>query len=121
MKKLLAVFLSVLICFTFSGCSMLFDYQSEAINNFDIGYSKILNEAFVSSYNWDGTEDTMNIVIPEEYRGIPITSLGGYFGRGVPCAFGVDLTESYQKSLCDEANQWGTSKIYDDIENIELI
>ena len=121
MKKLIAVFLSIFICLTFSGCSLLFEYQTDAIDNFDIGYSKVLNEAFVSSYNWDGTDETKNIVIPEEYNGEKITALGGYFGRGVPCAFGVELPESYQNNLCSEANQWFASDVYEDVGSVDTV
>lgn len=121
MKKLIAVFLSIFICLTFSGCSLLFEYQTDAIDNFDIGYSKVLNEAFVSSYNWDGTDETKNIVIPEEYNGEKITALGGYFGRGVPCAFGVDLPDSYLNDLCDEVNQWVCSDIYEDVGSVDTV
>ena len=108
-------------CFTFTGCSSLFDYQNDAIDNFDIGYSDVLNEAFVSSYNWDGTDETKKIVIPEEYDGIKINALGGYYGRGVPCAFGVDLPDSYLNDLCDEVNQWFCSDIYEDVESVDTI
>ncbi len=121
MKKLIAVFLSVFICLTFSGCSLLFEYQTDAIDNFDIGYSKVLNEAFVSSYNWDGTDETKNIVIPEEYNGEKITALGGYCGRGVPCAFGIELPESYQNNLCSEANQWVASDVYEDVGSVDTV
>ena len=121
MKKLIAVFLSIFICLTFSGCSLLFEYQTDAIDNFDIGYSKVLNEAFVSSYNWDGTDETKNIVIPEEYNGEKITALGGYCGRGVPCAFGIEFPESYQNNLCSEANQWFASEVYEDIGSVDTV
>ena len=121
MKKLYVAFLCFITCLSLTGCSLLFDYQNDAIDNFDIGYSKVLNEAFVSSYNWDGTDDTKKIVIPEEYNGIKINALGGYYGRGVPCAFGVDLPDSYLNDLCDEVNQWVCSDIYEDVESVDTI
>ena len=99
----------------------MYEYQSDAIGDFDIGYSKMLNNAFLSSYNWDGSDETKNIVIPEEYQDIPITALGGYYGRGVPCAFGVNLSEVTQNDLCGEANQWFCSNIYEDIESVDTI
>ena len=109
------------ICFTFTGCSLLFDYQNDAIDNFDIGYSDVLNEAFVSSYNWDGTDETKKIVIPEEYDGLKINALGGYYGRGVPCAFGVDLPDSYLNDLCGEVDRWVCSDVYEDVESVDTI
>lgn len=99
----------------------MYEYELDAIDNFDVGYSKMLNNAFLSSYSWDGSDDTKNIVIPEEYQGIPITELGGYYGRGVPCAFGIDLPDSYQKDICDEVNQWFVSDIYEDVESVDTI
>ena len=119
MKKLLVAFLSVCVSLSFAGCSLL--YQLNAIDNFDIGYSKVLNEAFVSSYNWDGVCETKNIVIPEEYNGIKITALGGYYGRGAPHPFGVSLSESYKNDLCSEANQWFGSKTYKDVESVDTV
>ena len=121
MKKLFVAFLCFITCLSLTGCSLLFDYQNDAIDNFDIGYSDVLNEAFVSSYNWDGTDETKKIVIPEEYDGIKINALGGYYGRGVPCAFGVDLPDSYLNDLCDEVNQWFCSDIYEDVESVDTI
>lgn len=118
MKKLLAVFMCMIICLSLSGCNQ-YEYVSNAIDNFDVGYSEDAGDAFVSTYNWDGTEDAMNIVIPEEYNGLPITALGGYTGLGVPSPFGIELTESYSNSLCSEANMWGYSSIFDDIESVE--
>lgn len=99
----------------------MYDYQMCAVKNFDVGYSKILNNAFLSSYNWEGSEETKNIVIPEEYNGIPITELGGYYGRGVPCAFGVSFSESLLNNLCDEANEWFVSEIYVDTGSVKTI
>ena len=121
MKKLIAVTLCFIICLSFSGCSLMYEYELDAIDNFDVGYSKILNNAFLSSYSWDGSDDTKNIVIPEEYQGIPITELGGYYGRGVPCAFGVDLPEVLQNNLCIEASQWFCSSVYEDIGSVDTI
>lgn len=121
MKKRIVVFLSIFICLTFTGCSLLFDFRSDAMDDFDIGYSKALKEAFVSSYNWDGIDENKNIVIPEEYNGMKITALGGYFGRGVPCAFGVQLPESYLNNLCSESNEWFISDAYEYIESVDTV
>ena len=118
MKKLLAVVMCMIICLSLSGCNQ-YEYVSNAIDNFDVGYSEDTGDAFVSTYNWDGSDDAMNIVIPEEYNGLPINSLGGYSGLGVPGSFGIELTESYRNSLCSEANMWGYSSIFDDIESVE--
>lgn len=106
MKKLLTAILCVTVCLSFSGCCMLYDIECNAVGGFDVGYSEILNDAFLAGYLWDGTEEKASLVLPEEYSGIPITSLGGYYGRGVPCHFGIDLTESAKSKLCDKSGEW---------------
>jgi len=68
MKKIIAIPLLIVVVFSFASCCLFYDYECNATDNFDIGYSKLLNQAFLSDYNWDGTEKGMNIVIPEEYK-----------------------------------------------------
>lgn len=117
MKKLIVAILCILVCLSFSGCSLLYDYQVNAVDSFDVGYSRTLDDAFLASYNWDGTEETMKLVIPETYRGIPITTLGGYYGRGVPCSFVLEPTEAAKEKLFDEATEWFSVS---DIRGIEI-
>lgn len=101
---------------------MLYDnYQNNAINGFDVAYSEVLDEAFVDTYHWDGTDEAKNIVIPEEYNDMKITALGGYYGRGVPCTFGIELPESYTETLCDEANYWTSSWDYEDVGSVDTV
>ena len=57
--------------------------------------NKVSHRAFAGNYVWDGDPDHMTIVVPDEVDGVPVTSLGGYFGRGVPTFFGVTLPEAY--------------------------
>lgn len=121
MKKSLVFLLCFVICISSSGCSLMYDCELDAIDNFDVGYSEILDNAFLSSYNWDGSDKTKNIVIPDEYKGIPITELGGYCGRGVPCAFGINLPDAILNNLCSEANEWCFSDSYEDIESTKTI
>ena len=121
MKKVMMLFLCVILLASFLGCNFFFDYQNGTIDNFDIVYSKALNKAFVSSYNWDGTEETKNIVIPEEYNGIKITALGGCSDSSLPYAFSIKLPESYLNDLCDEVNQWIGSTIYEDIGSVDTV
>ncbi len=119
MRKTIIFVISVFICFSFGGCSSWYEYQTNAINCFDVGCSDILDDVFVSAYNWDGSQESINIVIPEEYNGNKITSLGGYYGRGVPCSFAVEPVESFKNSLCSDANLWGYSNILEDIGSVE--
>ena len=58
--------------------------------------------AFAGSYVWDGEPDHMTIAIPEEAGSLPVTSLGGYTGRGVPVLFGVTLPEEYRSTLTSQ-------------------
>ena len=121
MKRIMALAMCFIICLTFTGCSMLYKHQNDAIDNFDVGYSKVLRKAFAAAYNWDGTDEAKSIVIPEEYDGMKIIALGGYTGRGYPCGFGIDIDDSYLNELCSEANEWGLSNIYKDIESVDTI
>ena len=106
MKRILGLLLLVTVICSFCGCSLLYDYESYAVGSFDVGYSSALNNAFLGAYNWDGTEENMNIVIPESYNGIKITELGGYFGRGVPSPFTISLTDNALNALCENAMEW---------------
>ncbi|MBP1573137.1 MAG: hypothetical protein J6A55_04970 [Oscillospiraceae bacterium] len=122
MKKFSMFLVCVIALLSLTGCSMLYDnYQNNAINGFDVKYSEVLDEAFVDTYHWDGTDEAKNIVIPEEYNDMKITALGGYYGRGVPCAFGIELPESYTETLCDEANRWTSSRNYEDVGSVDTV
>ena len=61
--------------------------------------NKISRRAFAGSYIWDGDPDHMTVTIPDEVDGLPVTALGGYYGRGVPTFFGVTLPEAYRSTI----------------------
>ena len=61
--------------------------------------NKISRRAFAGSYIWDGEPDHMTVTIPDEVDGLPVTALGGYYGRGVPTFFGVTLPEAYRSTI----------------------
>ena len=86
-KKLMCIssILSLLFC---SSCSLTYDYIEE--DNIDIGYSKIERSAYIGRISCKETEEG-NIILPSKYNNIVIKELGGYFGRGVPTAFGIDI------------------------------
>lgn len=104
MKKFLALILVVFTCISFCGCCSR--YELEKLGDFDVGYSKRLNDAYLGAYYWDGTQEKTNIVVPEEYKGAPISSFGGYSGSGYPSAFGITLTDSAKEKLCDKSDEW---------------
>lgn len=121
MKKLISVLLAAMLCMSFVGCNDSYQYKIHAQDGFDIGYNTGTNDAYVSTYHWDGDENNMRIAIPESYNGMPITALGGYHGLGVPDAFGIELPETYKNALSAEANLWGWSSVYENIESVETI
>ena len=86
-KNLRFIFLSLIFVLLVSSCSLNYDIAD--YGNIIIGYSKFENNAFVGCINFDINNDNPNIVIEDNYKGIPITELGGYFGRGVPTPFCV--------------------------------
>ena len=55
------------------------------------GVSKVRRDVFCISCEWDGGD--MNYTIPDEFMGYPVTTLGGYTGRGYPCPFGVRISD----------------------------
>ena len=58
------------------------------------GYNKLRRNAFCYSCEWDGGDTSFTI--PDECMGYPVTTLGGYIGRGFPCPFGVRVnTDEY--------------------------
>lgn len=86
---LLCVCLMGALLFSLTACSLFYDF--EHVDCFGIGYSKREKNAFISSCRWDGDRDNMTFIIPDDYNGIKIRDLGGYFGRGVPCPFGISV------------------------------
>ena len=120
MKKLVIVILAVSLVFSLCGCSLLYEYTNSAIDSFDVGYSKMLNKAFFANYNWDGTADGMNIILPEEYNKTKITGLGGYTGRGYPAGFVIDFTDVAKEELCSNATQWSYTNHTANIEAADI-
>ena len=109
MKRILCLFLTLILTFSASGCSSYYDLADEPMGNFTVGYSTALHTAFVSIYSWDGTKDAMTITVPDTYEELPITTLGGYVGRGFPCPFDIVFTEEATNTLCQNATDWTVS------------
>ena len=110
MKKFKTIALTVIIsvllivAFTLSGC-----YDGEFVEDrkMFLGYSKTKKRAFVGLLYGD-LENT-EFVIPDKYRGYPVTTLGGVIGRGFPCPFDFDieLPEEYQEYV-EQQRTFGT-------------
>ena len=105
-KPFILVLLSTILLFSFCGCCLLYDYELYAIDSFNIGYTKLLKDAYVGDYNWDGSDEGKTIIIPETYGNCTISALGGYSGRGYPSAFQIIPTEDARNILCPNATEW---------------
>ena len=65
------------------------------------GYNKLRRKSFCYSCEWYGGDTSF--VIPDEFMGYPVTTLGGYIGRGFPCPFGVRVySDDYNCGWSDE-------------------
>ena len=120
MKKITLIILSVLLIFSLCGCSLWYEYVNYAIDSFDIGYSKMLNNSFFAKYNWDGTAESANIILPEEYNKTKITGLGGYTGRGYPSPFCIGFTDEAKENLCPKAIEWSYTNHTANIEDANI-
>ncbi len=102
MKKLLAMILSILLMFCLSSCvleemSLLYSDSAEK-GGFYIAINKTANCCFVGEYNCTEYNENFEITIPDDYEGIPIKRMGGYFGRGVPSPFIISLSDLYMNA-----------------------
>lgn len=90
---------SLIVCslFTLTACTT-YDYGDA--EDYMIGYSEFNHDAFIGECFWRGNfGEDMEIVLPDEYNGFPVTRLGGYVGTGYPCPFRIDF---FEKSDLDE-------------------
>ncbi len=90
-KKLLLLILSVLALAALSGCNARDSVEDGC---FKYGHVRFPESYFADCYYWDGNADTMEIFIPDEYNGVKIKQVGGYFGKGAPAPFTVILPEN---------------------------
>lgn len=96
MKKGLLIIISSMLLIFIVGCtsineSSLFYTESVEVDNFFISINETANCCFVGNYEYDGEESNKVITVPDEYNGIPITQIGGYYGTGVPTPFQISL------------------------------
>ena len=94
MALLASLMALIMIAFTLSGC---YDGDFVEEKGMFLGYSKSKKKAFVGQLRGD-LEHT-EFVIDDKYKGYPITTLGGFVGRGFPCPFDFDieLPEEYRE------------------------
>ncbi len=102
MRKIFAVILSICLTFCLSGCSFegvsLFYSDKAEVDGFYVGINKTSNCCFVGSYNCTEYRENLEITIPDDYEGIPIKRIGGYYGRGVPTPFSISLADLYMNA-----------------------
>ena len=135
-RKFLAMILTICLTLCFSGCvleetSLLYSDCTE-IDGFYIAVNKTANCCFVGGYNCTEYTENLEITIPDDYNGIPIKRMGGYYGRGVPTPFSINLADSNLNACeyTDIIDEFDISEDYvvEDIvfnlnigENIEII
>lgn len=105
MKRLSAFVLILAFVFTFSGCqfldSSLFYSEDAHWDGFDIHINKTMKKCFVGQYNCTEYTDGMEITVPDSCDGVPVTTLGGYFGKGVPTPFNISVADIYMNTEDD--------------------
>ena len=102
MKKILLITLLISFILCLSGCSfedvsLLYSDSSEK-NGFHIAINKTANCCFVGSYNCIEYTDNLEITIPDDYEGIPIKRIGGYYGTGLPTPFMISVADLYMNA-----------------------
>ena len=95
MKKFFTLILTVSLLISLSGCfaeNISFCYkESVKQDGFLLSINKTANCCFAGRFECTEYTDCMQISIPDEYNGIPVTQLGGYFGRGVLSPFSINV------------------------------
>lgn len=119
MKKVLSLTLVFCIVMSLSACSFEDCFYSFAgtKNGFDIAVRKFPRSAFVASYTCTEYIENMEITIPDECDGIPITQLGGATGSGFPSPFGI-----YLQSFMNAPEESDYNAIFrGDIDEFEIL
>ncbi|GEM_PF-2015323 len=90
-KSIVILILFALLFLCSSSCCMFYDIEDETYEGHEmcIGFAEKTNCGFIG-YVAVESGDGETVVLPDEYRGIPITELGGYMGRGYPCPFLIE-------------------------------
>ena len=95
---------AVCIALLFTGCGgCSLNYSVTDADGLTIGYSRLDGNAFVGCVTC-AAEQT-EIVIPDAYNGLPVTNLGGYFGRGVPTPFYIEPPIAEENVFCTDNSE----------------
>ena len=101
MKRISRIIPLLISLLLFGGCTMALCY-SETVDEgpWTAALYREGNEAFVSGYKWDGTEEGLRIE-PGEVEGCLVTRYGGFFGRGLPMPFYITIPDAVSVSESD--------------------
>ncbi len=110
-----AVSVLLVLLIGLSGCTGFYGKNDGLSGCLSVRVSDWKTRAFAAEYYWDGftSAETLTIDIPDEYKGTPVTALGGYIGTGVPTPFTVVPSTNSQLEL-DHADFVVLSQLEDD-------
>ena len=115
MKRFFISVLCITLVFLLCACSLNFSEQADD-GCFSYAYGK--KSAFVTEYRWNGTEEGMTVVIPESYNDLPVVSVGGFFGRGLPMPFVLNISDCFENVQWTDADE---IKSIDETVNLNFI
>ncbi len=102
MRKIFAIVLLVSLTLCISGCvfkeASVFYSDIVETDGFCIAVNKIAKCCFAGSYNCTEYTDYLQITVPDDYQGMPIKQLGGYYGNGTPAPFFVSVADLYMNA-----------------------
>ena len=87
MRAMKTVITLLVFAILFSGCTG-YDKNTE-LDGVTYYINSLGKTAFASEYEWSVSEETEEVIIPEQVEGASVEKLGGFFGIGVPSPFGV--------------------------------
>lgn len=102
MKRFIAIVCTICFILCLSGCTLdefaLLYSDLATKDGLFIAINKIANCCFVAHYSCTDDTDGLEITIPDDYEGIPIKRIGGYFGTGVPSPFSISVADLYMNA-----------------------
>lgn len=115
LRSFAAVSVLLVLLIVLSGCTGFYGKNDGLSGCLSVRVSDWKTRAFAAEYYWDGftSAETLTIDIPDEYKGTPVTALGGYIGTGVPTPFTVVPSTNSQLEL-DHADFVVLSQLEDD-------
>lgn len=115
LRSFAAVSVLLVLLIGLSGCTGFYGKNDGLSGCLSVRVSDWKTRAFAAEYYWDGftSAETLTIDVPDEYKGTPVTALGGYIGTGVPTPFTVVPSTNSQLEL-DHADFVVLSQLEDD-------